>query len=65
MFRREAQMTISEISIRTIPQTPYGRKFADEFEKRLRDQGAFKERVESTNSIQITAEYHFHIKEED
>ena len=58
-------MTITEISIRTIPQTPYGRRFADEFEKKLRDQGCFRERKESTNSIQITSEYFFHIKEED
>ena len=58
-------MTIMELSIRTIPQTPFGRKFADEFEQRLRSQGCFKDRKDSTTSIQIWAEYYFDIKEED
>ena len=58
-------MRMQEISTRIIPTTPYGFKFAEEFEKKLRSQNCFVERKDSTNSIQITAEYFWDIKEDE
>ena len=56
-------MTIYRIETTIIPQTIAGRKFADEYEERLRNQGAFKSRIDGTNKINITASYQFNLKE--
>ena len=48
-----------------IPQTPEGRKFADEYEKRLKETGAFDRREESTEGIVIKAIYYFDIKDSE
>ena len=58
-------MVIHDLITRVIPQTGQGRDFANEFEKKLRDQGCFKGRKDSTTSIQISYEYYFDIKEEE
>lgn len=57
-------MTIYRIETTIIPQTIAGRKFADEYEERLRNQGAFDSRNEGTATIDITASYQFNLKEE-
>ena len=57
-------MTIYRIETTIIPQTIEGRKFADEYEERLRNQGAFYARNEDTETIDITARYQFNLKEE-
>lgn len=58
-------MTIHRKEITVIPQTADGRKFASEYEQRLRRQGAYKGREESTTSITITAMYHLDINMEE
>ena len=57
-------MTIYRIETTIIPQTIEGRKFAAEYEERLRNQGAFYARNEDTETIDITARYQFNLKEE-
>jgi len=57
-------MTIYRIETTIIPQTIAGRKFADEYEERLRNQGAFYARNEDAETIDITARYQFNLKEE-
>ena len=57
-------MTIYRIETTIIPQTISGRKFADEYEERLRNQGAFKSRIDGTKTINITANYQFNLIEE-
>jgi len=57
-------MTIYRIETTIIPQTIAGRKFADEYEERLRNQGAFDSRNEGTVTIDITASYQFNLIEE-
>ena len=57
-------MTIYRIETTIIPQTISGRKFAAEYEERLRNQGAFYARNEDTTTINITARYQFNLIEE-
>lgn len=57
-------MTIHRIETNIIPLTEEGKKFADLYENKLRDQGCFKERKESTANIQLTAEYYFDLGED-
>lgn len=47
------------------PMTPLGIKYAEEYEKRLKDQGAFISRREDTAYIIIKAVYRFDVKEEE
>lgn len=56
-------MNIHRLETTAIPQTKSGREFADRFEKRLKEQNAFRERKESTQAILIMAEYWFDVKE--
>lgn len=58
-------MTIYRIETTIIPQTIAGRKFADEYEERLRNQGAFYARNEDAETIDITARYQFNLKEDE
>ena len=57
-------MTITRFEKTIIPQTLEGQKFADEYEKRLTEQGAFRGRAEDTLSIVIKAQYYFTISGE-
>lgn len=57
-------MTVTRYEDNIILQTPSGRKFADEYQKRLLEQGAFNGRNESTVAITIKAIYHFDIVED-
>jgi len=47
-----------------IPQTAEGIKFANEYETRLKSQGAFRGRDEDTQSITISAVYYFEMQAE-
>ena len=51
-------MTITRFEKTIIPQTLEGQKFADEYEKRLTEQGAFRGRAEDSLSIVIKAQYY-------
>ena len=51
-------MTITRFERTIIPQTLEGQKFANEYEKRLTEQGAFRGRAEDTQSIVIRAQYY-------
>ena len=57
-------MTITRFEKTIIPQTLEGQKFAYEYEKSLTEQGAFRGRVEDTQSIVIKAQYHLTFTEE-
>lgn len=57
-------MTITSFEKTIIPQTLEGQKFANEYEKRLTKQGAFRGRAEDTQAIVIKAQYYFTITEE-
>ena len=57
-------MTIQRIETNIIPVTAEGQQFADLYENKLRDQGCFKERKDSTANIQITAEYYLDLGED-
>lgn len=57
-------MRIQRNEINFIPNTTEGRKFADEYEKRLKAQGAFRDRKEGTVNITIEAIYFFDLKDE-
>ena len=57
-------MTITSFEKTIIPQTLEGQKFAYEYEKRLKEQGAFRGRAEDTQAIVIKAQYYFTITEE-
>ena len=46
-----------------IPQTPDGKQFADEYEKRLHKQGALRGRVEDSQWIRLSAEFYFNMVE--
>lgn len=50
-------MTITRFERTIIPQTLEGQKFANEYEKSLKEQGTFRGRAEDTLSIVITAQY--------
>lgn len=52
-------MTITRWEKTAIPQTIEGISFANDYEKRLKEQGAFRGRAEDTQFIIINAEYHF------
>ena len=58
------RMTITSFEKTIIPQTLEGQKFANDYEKRLTDQGAFRGRAEDTQSIVIKAQYYFTISDE-
>ena len=51
-------MTITRFEKTIIPQTLEGQKFANEYEKRLTEQGAFRGRAEDTQAIVIKAQYY-------
>jgi len=57
-------MKIHRAETTHIPQCEYGRRFADDFVKRLKEQNAFRDRKDSSQFISIYAEYSFNIKEE-
>ena len=57
-------MTITRFEKTIIPQTLEGQKFANDYEKRLTEQGAFRGRAEDTQSIVIKAQYYFTISDE-
>lgn len=57
-------MTITRFEKTMIPQTLEGQKFADEYEKRLTEQGAFRGRAEDSLSIVIKAQYYLTFTEE-
>lgn len=57
-------MTITRFEKTIIPQTLEGLKFANEYEKRLTEQGAFRGRAEDTQAIVIKAQYYFTFTEE-
>ena len=54
--------TITKFEKTIIPQTLEGQKFANDYEKRLTEQGAFRGRAEDTLSIVIKAQYYFTIE---
>lgn len=58
-------MTITKFENTIIPQTLDGRKFANEYEKRLREQGVFSGRTEDTQSIVIKVQYYLMFEEGD
>ena len=51
-------ITITRFEKTIIPQTLEGRSFADDYEKRLKEQGAFRGRAEDPQSIVIKAQYY-------
>ena len=57
-------MTITRFEKTIIPQTLEGQKFADDYEKRLTEQGAFRGRAEDSLSIVIKAQYYLTFTEE-
>ena len=57
-------MTITRFEKTIIPQTLEGQKFANEYEERLTEQGAFRGREEDTQSIVIKAQYYLTFTEE-
>ena len=57
-------MTITRFEKTIIPQTLEGQKFANDYEKRLTEQGAFRGRAEDTQAIVIKAQYYLTITEE-
>jgi len=56
-------MTITRFEKTIIPQTLEGQKFANEYEKRLTEQGVFRGRAEDTQSIVIKAQYYLTFEE--
>lgn len=56
-------MLIKRIETTIIPQSLAGKKFAEEYAIRLKEQNALREYKEYTTSISITAEYHLELKE--
>ncbi len=58
-------MAITRFEKTIIPQTLEGQKFANECEKRLTEQGAFRGRAEDTQSIVIKAQYYLTFIGED
>ena len=46
-----------------IPQTWEGREFANEYEKKLKEQGVLQSRSDDTQTIKIEAVYTYSIKE--
>ena len=58
-------MNITRLESTLIPNTLEGKAFAAEYQKRLRQQGAFRKWQEDSTSIIITAEYHFHVTDDE
>ena len=58
-------MTIIRTETTMIPNTLDGKKLADEYEQKLREQCAFNGRREDTRYIIIDATYHFSIEDGD
>lgn len=58
-------MTVHRLMTDIIPQTLEGQQFADLYENKLKDTNAFVDRRDSTQNIQITAEYYFDVSEEE
>ena len=58
-------MTIIRTETTMIQNTLEGKKLADEYETKLREQCAFTGRCEDTSYISIDATYHFSIKDGD
>lgn len=56
-------MTIIRTETTMIPNTFEGKKLADEYEQKLREQCAFNGRMEDTRYIIIDATYHFSIED--
>ena len=56
-------MTIIRTETTMIPNTLDGKKLADEYEAKLREQCAFSGRREDTRYIIVDATYHFSIKD--
>lgn len=52
-------MTITRYEKTIIPQTLEGQKFANDYEKSLTEQGAFRGRAEDTQAIIIKAQFYF------
>lgn len=58
-------MRLHRIETNLIEQSTDGQKFADEYEAKLKEQNAFKERRDSTENIQLVAEYFFDVDVEE
>lgn len=58
-------MNIIRTETTMIPNTLDGKKLADEFEQKLREQCSFSGRAEDTRYIIIDATYHFSIEDGD
>lgn len=58
-------MRITRTETTMVPRCLFGKKFADEYEERLKSQGAFRDRKEDVHGIAIYAEYVFDLKEEE
>lgn len=58
-------MNIGRLETTFFPNTPEGKKVADEFEKRLKEQWCFRGRKEDTQHIIIKAEYTVAVKDGD
>lgn len=57
-------MTIYRSETTHIPQSYNGRRFAEEYIERLKEQGAFKERKDTSQFVSIYAEYTLNIEEQ-
>ena len=58
-------MLIKRIEITFIPQSLEGKKFAEEYATRLKEQNALRDYKEDTVNITITADYYFDLKEDE
>ena len=56
-------MTIIRTETTMIPNTFEGKKLADKFEQKLKEQCAFTGRCEDTSYISIDATYHYSIED--
>ena len=56
-------MNIIRTETTMIPNTLDGKKLADEYEQKLREQCAFTGRCEDTSYISIDATYHYSIED--
>ena len=58
-------MTVTVCEQTYVPNTPEGKKFADEYQKKLISQDAFLGRHERELTIMLSAAYHHEIKEDE
>lgn len=58
-------MIIYRYEMTDYPNTKQGRMLADEYEKKLKEQGVFSSRRENTTGITISAAYQFNITDEE